>query len=85
MKYHEYIKKTLILGGSLLFLLAICVSLWGMLAALGDSAGAQALFAVTLVLWICWCLDFVLLVVLLALVILAQDVPFREQGPKGIE
>ena len=77
--YRDYIRKTLLIGGVLLFLLAISVSLWGMLAALGDVSGSQALYAITLVIWICWCFDFVTLVVLVALALLSLEPPYHEQ------
>ena len=47
--------------------------LWAMLAGLGDRAGGQGAKGVALVAIVCWDLNFVTLVVLLALKQLAAD------------
>lgn len=47
--------------------LLVSAALWGLLTALGDNAGGQGAKAVLLVTLICWTINFITLVVLLAL------------------
>ncbi len=51
----------------MLFVLLVSAAVWAALAALGDNAGAATLQGMVLVALVCFALDFVALVVLLAL------------------
>ena len=54
-------------GAGLLVVLVVAAVLWALLAAVGDHTGAAGARGVTLAAAICWALDFVALVVVLAL------------------
>ena len=53
-------------GAGLLVVFGVALLLWWWLGALGDGAGADGARGVASVALVCWCLDFVTLVVLLA-------------------
>lgn len=72
VKLRSYIAGSLWIGGLLLTILVVSAVLWGVLSIAGDGGGAQGARAVFLVALGCWLLDFVALVVLLALVQLAS-------------
>lgn len=67
------IRKCLWAGGILLVVIVTALVLWATLARLGDRAGGQGAKGVALVAGVCWGLDFITLVVLLALKQLATD------------
>lgn len=67
------IRKCLWAGGALLVVIVTALVLWATLTRLGDRAGGQGAKGVALVAMVCWGLDFVTLVVLLALKQLAID------------
>lgn len=67
MKFHRYLVGSLWAGALLLVVLLVSVTLWLGLNALGDPAGGQVFAAIAVVTAICWGLNFVALVVLLAL------------------
>jgi hypothetical protein len=70
----------------LLLVLAVAAALWGILAAMGDAAGAQGAKGVFLAALVCWALNFVALVVFLALAQLsATAVPPRESEPAATD
>ena len=57
----------------MLVVLIVSGSLWGVLSALGDDAGAEVMQGVALVALVCWILNFVTLVVLLAVALLSSN------------
>jgi len=60
------IVATLSAGALLTLLLVVSLILWLVLGMLGDESGAIVARVIALLVGICWCLDFVALVVLLA-------------------
>lgn len=54
-------------GAALLLVFAVASAIWGIFRLAGDAQGAAAAKGITLVAGTLWCLDFVVLVVLLAL------------------
>jgi len=71
MKSRVCILASLWIGAGLLVVLLVFGSLWIGLGVLGDETGSQIAEGVALGVLICWGLDFVWLVVLLALAQLA--------------
>ena len=67
MNRRAFIARTLWSGAILTVLLILSGALWAVLNALGDRAGGQGAKGVFLVAAVCWLLNFVTLVVLLAL------------------
>lgn len=67
MNWQPLILQLLRTGAGLLVVLAVAAVLWVLLAAVGDHAGASGARTVALVAAVCWALDFVALVVVLAL------------------
>ena len=75
---RAWIVRCLGVGAALLVPLAVAGVLWGALAALGDSGGARVAKGITLGAFLCWGVDLVALVVLLALAQMTQpDGPSR--------
>lgn len=73
MWYQAAIRRTLWTGGVLSLVLAVIALCWAWLAGLGDVAGAEGVRGAACVAAFCWALNFVTLVVLLALVELARQ------------
>lgn len=73
MKLRAWILRSLGTGAILLVVLIVSGSLWGVLSALGDDAGAEVMQGVALVALVCWILNFVTLVVLLAVALLSSN------------
>jgi hypothetical protein len=67
VKFHRYIVGCLWAGALLLVVLLVSLTLWVGLHALGDPAGGHVFAAIAVVTAACWGLNFVALVVLLAL------------------
>ena len=67
MKVRACLVRCLRAGGFLLVGVAVAASLWGLLAALGDSTGARVAKGISLGLAICLVLDLGALIVLVAL------------------
>ena len=85
VKIHRYITVSLWVGAGLLVVLAVAGTLWVMLAALGDDAGAQACLGTGLVVAVCFVLDLVTLVVLLAIAQLSsKEQPESERDESGV-
>lgn len=73
MKLRAWILRSLGTGAILLVVLIVSGSLWGVLSALGDDSGAEVMQGVSLVALVCWILNFVTLVVLLAVALLSSN------------
>jgi len=73
VKLRAWILRSLGTGAILLVVLIVSGSLWGVLSALGDDAGAEVMQGVALVALVCWILNFVTLVVLLAVALLSSN------------
>ncbi len=69
---RTWITTSLKIGALLLVVLIVSGCLWGLLQAVGDQGAAQAVVGVALVALVCWMLDFVVLVVLLAFAFLSS-------------
>jgi len=67
-------------GAALLLVLVVASALWGILQLAGDAQGAAGAKGVTLVTVVLWCLDFVTLVVLLALAEVRREPGNREEA-----
>lgn len=63
---RRYIAFSLTALGVLFLVFVVAGGLWGLLSAVGDRGAAQGAIGVTLVAAVCWGLNFVALVVLLA-------------------
>lgn len=63
---HRWIWRALIAGGALVFALIVSALLWGILALMGDEAGAAGARGVTLAAAFCAAFDVAALVALLA-------------------
>ena len=79
MKFTKYITGALWTGAFLLVALLVFGALWLVLGALGDEVLATVMQGITLGLVVLWGLDFVTLVVLLALAITAKEKSSTEQ------
>lgn len=78
MKYRPYIVKSLWAAGLLLIVLVAAGGVWGLLAVVGDESGAAGAKAIALVTLACSILNFIVLVVLLALTQLTSNSDDRE-------
>lgn len=84
MRVRTYVVRGLQAGAFLLLGLVVAGSLWGLLAGLGDSAGAGVAKGVSLGLVICLGLDLVVLVVLVAVGQLhSQEAPAESATDAG--
>lgn len=84
MRVRTYVVRGLRAGAFLLLGLVVTASLWGLLAGLGDSAGARVAKGISLGLAICLALDLVALVVLLAVGQLnSQEAPAESATDAG--
>ena len=72
MNWRACIIGSLKIGATLLFVLVVSAAVWATLEALGDSDGAASLQGAVLVAAVCFALNFVALVVLLALAQIAS-------------
>ncbi|MEX0704518.1 MAG: hypothetical protein WD069_20620 [Planctomycetales bacterium] len=81
MIVDRLILRALWIGGALLAVLLLAGGLWLALFALGDVGGAAILRGLAVLVFAVWCLDFVALVVLLAVARLNdhRDAPARQE------
>lgn len=78
VKVRGYLLRSLWAGAFLLVAVAVASAIWGLLAALGDSAGARVAKGITLGLAVCWAVDLIVVIVLSALAQLGS--PDRATG-----
>jgi hypothetical protein len=85
LQYRPYIAWSLRAGSVLLLVVIVSGLLWFFLGTMGDHSGAGGFGAVTLVALVCWGLDFVALVVLLALAELSASTgcPSTDDGEEA--
>ena len=76
---HHHIRFLLIAGALLLLVLIVSGSLWWLLTAVGDRGAAQGAKGVAIVAGVCWVIDFVALVVILAVASLDSTGKSTEQ------
>ena len=67
MKLRNCITSSLCAGAILTGLLIVAGSLWAILYAVGDEALAEVMQGITLLTAVCWVIDFITLVLFLAL------------------
>lgn len=84
MNIRRYIAGSLWAGAIVTLVLLVAAALWGLLTAAGDHAGGQGAKGVTLVALTFWVLNFIALVVLVALAQIGvggeHDEELREGG-----
>jgi len=77
-KYRFLVEKSFWVCCGLFAVLVVASALWGTLKMLGDEAGAQGAKGVTLVALVCWGLNFLFLVSVLALAEMSRDSEKKE-------
>lgn len=85
MNIRAAIAKSLSAGAVLLLVLVLSGPMWCLFAHLGDRSMVSALKGIFLVTALCWMLDFVLLVVLLAIAAIVSPEPRGNQDLLGGE
>ena len=81
MRLRTWIVWLLGAAGVLSLVVIVAAVLWGILRGVGDTAGAEGARAVLLVAGVCWLLNFVGLVIALAVAQLARWPDTRDEPP----